>query len=126
MENLATRPVGKPRSPVMVLVLSIVTAGIYGIYYNFCMFAELKNWRGQGWGGALYLLFQFLFPFPLVAMPWLIPAYVGRMYAEDGQQKPITGNAGFWIFLPIIGGIVLLFKVQNHLNAFWESKGATA
>lgn len=119
----AIRPLGKVRSPVTVILLSIVTLGIYSIIYQYSIFDELKNWRGQGWSGGLYLLFTFLFPIPLIAIPWLVPAYVGRMYAEDNREKPITGNAGFWFLLPILGGVVWLFKVQNNLNSFWESKG---
>lgn len=118
------RPVGKPRNPWMVILLSIVTLGIYGIVYYYSTFDELKNWRGQGWSGGLYLLFTFLFPFPLVAMPWLVPAYVGRMYAEDGQERPISGHTGWWVFLPILGGFIWLFRVQNCLNRFWETKAA--
>ena len=122
----AVRPLGKVRSPVSVILLSIVTLGIYAIIYQYSIFDELKNWRGQGWSGGLYLIFAFLFPIPLIAIPWLVPAYVGRMYAEDNRDKPITGNAGFWMLLPLVGGIVWLFKVQNNLNSFWESKGVTA
>ena len=118
------KPIGKVRNPWSVLILSIITFGIYGIIYMYKTFDEMKNWRGQGWSGTLYLVFQIIFPPPIIALPWLLPAYVGRMYAEDGKEKPITGLAGFWVFVPFIGGIILLFKVQNRLNEFWKSKGA--
>ena len=124
VQQTSSKPVGKIRNPLTVLLLMIVTVGIYGIIWYYCIFEELRNRRGQGWSGALYLVFQIIFPFPLIAMPWLIPAYVGRMYEEDGQQKPITGMTGFWVFLPLIGGIVWLFTVQNRLNDFWSAKGA--
>lgn len=122
--HVAPRPVGKQRSPLAALLLTLVTLGIYGIVYYYCILEELRNWRGQGWSGGVYLIFQFIFPIPLVALPWLVPAYVGRMYAEDGQEKPITGLAGFWWLLPLIGGIVWIFRVQNCLNRFWQQKSA--
>jgi len=59
-----------------------------------------------------------------VASPWLIPAYVGRMYAEDNRQKPIDGRSGFWIFVPLVGVFIWIAKVQGALNEFWASKGA--
>jgi hypothetical protein len=62
----------------------------------------------------------------LIALPWLLAAYVGRMYAEDSQTPPITGLSGFWIFVPFIGGIIWLVKVQRRLNEFWIAKGAPA
>ncbi|PKK86160.1 MAG: hypothetical protein CVT48_02330 [Thermoplasmata archaeon HGW-Thermoplasmata-1] len=116
------RRTGKVRKPGIVLLLMIITFGIYGIIWYYCTFEELKNWRGQGWGGVLYLVFQFLFPIPLVAIPWLIPAYIGRMYEEDGREKPITGLSGFWIFVPLAGMIIWLVKVQKRLNEFWTAK----
>ena len=116
------KPLGKVRNPISVILLCIVTLGIYQIFYLYCTFQELRNYRNQGWSGVLYLVFQFLFPFPLIAIPWLVPAYVGRLYAEDGLAKPITGYAGFWMLLPILGPLVWLFKVQGLLNEFWEQK----
>ena len=123
--NLATtinKPIGKVRNPWVVLLLSIVTLGIYSIVWHYCVLEELRNWRGQGWSGLVFIIFLIFFGIALIAIPWLIPAYVGRMYAEDGKSKPISGLTGFWIFLPLIGGIVWIVKIQNHLNAFWESK----
>lgn len=118
------KPIGKTRNPLVVLILGIVTLGIYMIIWYYCIFEELKNWRGQGWSGVLYLILLILFCFPLIVIPWLIPAYVGRMYQEDGKEKPINGLTGFWVFLPLVGGIVWLWKVQGSLNTFWRSKGA--
>lgn len=115
------RPVGKVRSPIAVLLLTFFTLGIYWIVYTYSTLEELRNWRGQGWSGVLYLLFLLLFGLPLIALPWLIPAYVGRMYAEEGRAKPITGLSGFWVFLPLLGGVVWVFVIQNRLNGFWQS-----
>lgn len=115
------KPKGKIRNPLAVLLIGIFTLGIYFIIWEYSILEELRNWRGQGWSGALFLIFLLLFGIPLIVLPWLIPAYVGRMYAEDNREKPITGLCGFWGFLPIIGGIVWLYRVQNSLNRFWES-----
>lgn len=122
----STKPLGKIRSPLMVIILGIVTFGIYFIIFYYKVFEELKNYRGQGWSGTLYLIFQFLFPFPLIALPWLLPAYVGRMYVEDGQAAPITGMAGFWVFVPLVGGIILFVKIIRRMNEFWAAKGVAA
>jgi hypothetical protein len=114
------KPVGKARSPGLAILWVFLTLGIYQIIWGYSTFEELRNYRGQGWSGTLYLIFTFLFPFPLIAVPWLLPAYVGRMYAEEGRPSPITGLAGFWTFLPFIGAFIWFFKVQGHLNAFWN------
>ena len=57
-------------------------------------------------------------------LPWLVPSYVGRMYDEDRQSKPISGLAGWWIFVPLLGGFVWIWKVQSALNGFWRVKSA--
>jgi len=124
MAEVQTKPVGRVRSPFVVFILMIVTLGIYGIIYHYSTFEEIRNWRGQGWSGVAYLLFQFLLPPVALVIPWLIPSYIGQMYAEDGQAKPITGLSGFWIFLPLLGGIIWLFVCQNKMNEFWEQKMA--
>jgi len=122
MASTFKRPIGKNRNPWLVLILSIVTFGIYIIVWHYSILEELRNWRGQGWSGMIFIIFFLMFGIVLIAIPWLVPAYVGRMYEEDGKEKPITGLTGFWVLLPIFGGIVWIFKVQNNLNIFWEAK----
>ena len=34
------RPIGKVRSPLVVILLSIITFGIYAIYWHYEMFKE--------------------------------------------------------------------------------------
>ncbi len=48
------------------------------------------------------------------------------MYAEAGKPKPITGYAGLWALIPLVGGIVWLFKVQNRLNEYWAGASQEA
>src|SRR5215471_10068311 len=46
----------KVRSPVAVIVLSIITLGIYFLYWTYQVFRELKENTGQGVGGPIGLL----------------------------------------------------------------------
>jgi len=62
---------------------------------------------------------------PLV-MWFVAPSEVGKLYSREGQHQPVSGVTGFWMFLPLIGFIIWVVKVQGALNRFWESKGATA
>ncbi len=80
--TLTTKPVGKIRNPWMVFLLSVVTLGIYGIVWYYSIFEELKNWRGQGWSGIVFILFFLFFGIALIAIPWLIPAYIGRRHCQ--------------------------------------------
>ena len=101
--------VGRNRNPLVVLLLSIVTLGIYLLYWIYITFAEVRAARGgKGTSGIVGLLLA-LIPVSI----FLLPSHVGDMYAEDGKTKPITGYAGLWALIPLVGGIVWLFKVQG-------------
>jgi hypothetical protein len=84
-------------------------------------FEELKMRRnGQGLGGPLALI---LMLFVSIAIPFIAGSEVGNMYAEDGMEKPVTGNTGWWILIPIAGAIIWFVKLQGALNRYWESQG---
>jgi hypothetical protein len=119
---------GKPRGVGFVILLAIVTLGIYLLYWYYKSFAEIRRWRGQGVGGVGGLLLAFI-PVSI----FLLPSYVGRMYKEDlirtGQDPdqaardvPITGWSGLFNFIPFIGGFIFLAKVQGKLNDFWKGQ----
>ena len=113
--------VGRHRNPLTVVLLAIVTLGIYLLYWIYITFAEVRAHRGQGTSGIVGLLLA-LIPVSI----FLLPSHVGDMYAEAGKTKPITGYAGLWALIPLVGGIVWLFKVQNRLNEYWAMVGAGA
>ena len=53
---MAPRPVGKPRSPWLVILLTVVTFGIWTIIWSYQNGEELKRHTGTGLGGVAYLL----------------------------------------------------------------------
>jgi drug/metabolite transporter superfamily protein YnfA len=113
-------PVGTVRSPLIVLLLTIVTFGIYGLIWIYGVFKELKAHTGEGLGGPIALLLAFFTGLSV----FFLPHEIGNMYAKSGQEKPMTWLAGFWNFLPIIGSIIWLWKVQNAMNARWTAAAA--
>jgi hypothetical protein len=116
------RPLGRQRGVGFVIVLSIVTLGIYSLYWAWVSFSEVKRYRGEGVGPLVGIL-----SFLILVGYFLLPQYVGKMYSSEGQTNPpVSGLTGFWIFLPYVGGFVWLAKIQGALNRFWQSKGAPA
>jgi hypothetical protein len=116
---VASRPIGEQRSPGKVLLLSIVTFGIYGLVWTYKTYQETHDYLGEGWTGIMGIL-----PIISIANAWKIPSQVGQMYTKDGQVPPVTGKTGFLVFIPIAGGFMWLWRVQGALNQFWASKGA--
>jgi hypothetical protein len=111
----------------MVIVLTMLTFGIYGLYWYYKTHEELKAYSGEGIGGAMALLIAALVGF---AIPFITGSEVGKLYQREGMDPPVSGKTGLWVIpgflLFFIGPLIYLAKVQGALNRFWESKGATS
>jgi hypothetical protein len=117
-----TGPLGQPRGIGFGIVMFIVTLGFYGWYWVYKIEEEMKQHTGDGLGGVLGLVIWILLS-PVMA--FVIPLEVGKMYEKDGQQPPVTGWTGLWLFpfgIFIIPAIVWFVKVQEALNRYWEGK----
>ena len=123
---VAMRPLGQPRGVGFGIFLYIITFGIYGIYWAYKTQEEMKQHTGDGLGGVVGLVVWILLN---IVTAFTIPSEIGKMYAQDEREKPMTGWTGLWLYpgiFLVIPAIVWFVKVQGSLNRYWESKGATA
>jgi hypothetical protein len=112
-------PIGKQRSVLFVILISIITLGIYHLYWVYKVYDEMKQHTGKGVGGVLGLVIAIV----INPVNWFVmPSEVGRMYRDDGRGAPVTGWAGLWMILPLVGWFVWTAKVQGALNRYWESE----
>ncbi len=119
----AQGPIGRPRGILFVIVLSIVTFGIYHLYWYYKNFEEMKGHTGNGIGGILGLLIAIIFN----PINWFVmPSEIGNMYRDDGREAPMTGWTGLWILLPLVGWFVWTIKTQGALNRYWGSKASSS
>jgi len=114
-------PPGKIRSWGVVAILTIITCGIYGLFWQYYVFDENKKASGEGVGGVVGLILAI---FIGIVNIFLLPAEVGNIYEKAGQEKPVRGVTGFWALIPIVGWFIWLYKVQNAINTRWEQMGA--
>jgi hypothetical protein len=122
----ASGPLGHPRGVWFVILIGILTLGFYWWYWAYMTQDEMKKHTGEGLGGVLGLVIWILIS---AVSAFVIPSEVGNMYARDGQQKPVSGWTGLWLFpfgIFIIPAIVWAVKVQGSLNGYWEGKQASA
>jgi hypothetical protein len=119
----AVGPIGQPRGVAFVIIIGLITFGIYLIYWAYKTGDEIKRYSGEGLGGVLWLVIWVLLS---IVMWFVSPSEVGKLYSREGQHPPVSGVTGFWMLLPLIGFIIWVVKVQGALNRFWQSKGATA
>ena len=121
-----TGPLGQPRGIGFAILMLIVTIGFYSWYWVYKTMEEMGKHTGEGLGGVLGLVIWILLQ-PVMA--FVVPSEIGRMYRNDGQEPPVSGLTGLWLFpfgFLIVPAIVWFVKVQGALNRYWEGKGATA
>jgi hypothetical protein len=121
-----TGPVGHRRNVLFVLLIGLITLGIYTLYWAYKTHEEMKQHTGDGLGGVLGLVVWILVS-PVSA--FVIPSEVGKMYNRAGRTSPVTGWTGLWFFpfgILIIPLIVWFVKVQGALNQYWQSQSGAA
>ena len=117
-----TGAIGQMRNPLTVVLLTLVTCGIYGLWWYYRNFEDMKQYSGEGVGGGIGLLLAI---FCGIVTIFLYPAEIGNLFEREGKEKPCSAVTGFWNLIPIAGGIIYIYKCQNRLNMFWEGKGGT-
>jgi drug/metabolite transporter (DMT)-like permease len=119
---VSSKPVGEVRGVGSVVLLMMVTFGIYGVYWNYKTFDELHRHRGKGVTGGVGILLALV-----GASPFVLGSYVGKAYQEADYEPTVSGWTGLW-FLPGalllgLGPIIYLIKVQGALNNLWTTLG---
>ena len=118
----ATRQLGKRRSAGLVILLTIVTCGIWAVVWAYQNGDELQRWSGEGLGGVVHLLVTILVA-PVTM--FLLAGEVEQRYRDDGHEPPITTLWGLWFLLPIIGNFIWYLRIQSAINDYWTAHGQT-
>jgi len=120
-------PPGAIRGPLFVILIGIVTLGIYWIYWWYKVFQEMKDHSGEGLGGgaalAMAIVGYLICPLLPFIMAFILPNEVGAMYRRLGKHEPVNAIWGLWWLLPIVGAIIWLVRVQGAMNDRWASLG---
>ena len=117
-----TGPLGRSRGILFVILISILTLGIYYLYWVYKNHEEVKEHSGQGIGGVLGLVIALVVGF---VTPFVLPSEIRKMYERDGRESRVSGWTGLWATLGIlilVGPIVWFVKVQGALNRYWRIK----
>jgi hypothetical protein len=117
-------PVGRTHNAGTVILLTIVTLGIYSLIWTYRQFEDFKKYSGEGLGGTVGVILG-IFINPVV---WfLIPAELqGNLYEREGEECPVSAIWGLWFLLPIVGNFIWYLKMQEVINDFWIRRGAPA
>jgi len=107
---------------LLVLLLSVVTLGVWTIVWSYQNGEELKRHANTGLGGVAYLFVTLLIS-PVTM--FLMASEVEQLYRRKGVQPPITTIWGLWFLLPLIGNLIWYVRIQHAINDYWVDAGAT-
>ena len=113
---------GERRSAWLVILLTIVTCGIWAVVWAYQNGDELQRFSGKGLGGVVHLIVTILIS-PVTM--FLLASEVEQRYRDDGQEPPITTLWGLWFLLPIIGNFIWYLRIQDAINDYWTAHGQT-
>ena len=101
----------KKRSIVTMIILTIITLGLYSIYWQCSFQGQLKEHSGQGFG-AIGHFFMCLFTFGIYSIYW--------NYAAGKRLTSIGASSDYSILYLILGlvgfGFVNMFVMQVQAN----------
>ena len=111
------------RSPVAVLLLSIVTCGIYALYLVYQISCEVRDFRGDSTINPGLELVLSIVTCGLYEFYWFYK--YGRLVFDMQQRVGVSAPNDLsliLLILPIFGfGIVSMLLLQSELNRVWDT-----
>jgi len=117
------REVGKKRDPVVILILGLVTCGIYWFYWEYQVAKEVNQFLGREEISPGLALFGALCCLPItIYVEYLIVKALPVMQREAGMP-PEQPSMPLHIALAILFGPVEAMILQSELNRIWAAAG---
>lgn len=114
---------GINRSPVMVIVLSIITCGIYNLYWHYVVGNEVNETLGKEAVNPM-LVFVGIICFPvLYYYMYMLDKAMIELAAERG--KSYSSNFALWVVCSLLAGVgiyIEMMQVQTTLNEIWDAQ----
>lgn len=110
------------REPAMVLVYSIISCGIYGIYWWYQTMIQVNELSGKEQLNPILMLVLSIVCFPV---SFYVMYVIDQTLMAEAPKKNVPYNSSFllWILLSFLagaGGIVAMFQIQTALNQIGE------
>lgn len=104
----------KPRNIAVAIILTIVTCGIYGIYWTICLTREAVAVKDVNDNALVEILLMLFLPF----VGYML---VEKKFSEGLAAKGVQhhDNSILYLVLGLVGlGIVPMCLIQNDLNQY--------
>lgn len=113
---------GEVRSPVLVLVLILITCGIYNLYWIYKVSDETQKYSGETTLSPVVELLLCIFTCGLYYFYWNYK--YGKMIAKCHERAglAVEDNSVLYLILSVLGlGIINALIMQTSLNKVWEA-----
>jgi len=114
-----TGPIGARSEPIMVLILTFVTCGIYGIFWMFKTVAEINSYLGREVVSTLLLILGICCAPVNIYNIYLMAKAMPEMQGRVGL--PAKDDTLLLVLLMIVFPLVVPMIVQGELNKIWDA-----
>ena len=116
--------IGVRREGITVLLLSIVTCGIYMYWWFYQCMEDINKASGERRLNSMGLLLGSIFcPFVIYLMLYNIDRNLARLSQENGTFY--KENFVMWLLMTLLCGLgtyISLFQVSSGLNEIWDKR----
>ena len=116
--------IGETRNPVTVILLSIITLGIYALYWYYTIMVDLNMTIEEERFNPVLMLILSIICFPLF---WVILYKTDKGLEEISQKEGLRYKENFilWLLLTLVFGIgafVALYQITEAYNNIWAKR----
>jgi uncharacterized protein DUF4234 len=116
------------RNPLGVLGLSVITFGIYGLYWYYKVNDEIRRFERDETISPVRSLMALIFGWLIIVPPfiavWNTANHIQRMQQRAGMQQEISPALTIVLLLAV--SIALGIYVQEQLNRVWDRASGVA
>ncbi|MBO5648398.1 MAG: DUF4234 domain-containing protein [Clostridia bacterium] len=110
------------RNPAVVLLLSLVTCGLYSLYLIYAISREVRDFRGDSSIDPMLELVLTILTCGLYEIYWYYK--FGRLVFDMQNRTGVQGASDLslvLLLLPLFGfGVISMLLLQNELNRVWD------
>ena len=120
--------IGRTRPPLLVILLSVITCGIYGIFWFYTIMDDLNKARGKEILNPILFLLLGILCFPvLYYVLYMVDRNLVQLSQEEGTNYS-KENFVLWLLLALftggLGSIVAMWQISSAYNEIWAKRAA--
>jgi phosphotransferase system glucose/maltose/N-acetylglucosamine-specific IIC component len=116
--------IGKKRDPIVVILLSIVTCGIYGIYWYYTAMVDLNGILGEERLNPVTFIILCIICAPILYYV-LYKIDSGLVQVAERERIYYKENFILWLILALLlgaGVFVAIFQITGAYNKIWDNR----